>query len=281
MITQQHAGAICAARAFGIAALFAVAWPVRAADPVDDPAPILRALRDAQGGPEAWQQVHYLRFDWVVERDGKETVRARHLWDRQTGLYRVEWKNREGQSMLGLFDVDTRAGRVWVDGAAPAAADSAAMLERAYGRFINDTYWLLMPAKLEDPGVKVETAGTADFDGRPSDILHITFGPVGLTPGDHYWAYIDRNSHLMTRWAFFLQGDEGTPALEKASAWDWADWQRVGGVMMSRDRRQVGGEGRRIHFPVLAVLDRVDPKVFSDPTAGMPEGSAATAPSTR
>lgn len=240
-----------------------------------DPAPVMRACMDAQGGAAGWQGLRYLRFDWVVERGGTEAVRARHLWDRSTGNYRVEWKNREGQALLALFNVGTKAGQVWVDGAPAPEAERAALLERAYGRFINDTYWLLMPSKLSDPGVHVEHAGTAAVDGRPCDLLHLTFDRVGLTPGDNYWAYVDQQSHLMIRWAFFLQGDKGTPALENASVWDWKDWQKFGTVMMARDRRQVGGDGNRIHFPVLAALPAVDAKVFTDPAAPLPGEPAA------
>ena len=240
-----------------------------------DPAPVMHALREAQGGQAGWQSLRYLRFDWVVERGGTEAVRARHLWDRSTGDYRVEWKNREGHAIIALFNVGTKAGHVWVDGTPAPEADHAALLERAYGRFINDSYWLLMPSKLNDPGVHVESQGTAAVDGRTCDILHLTFDHVGLTPGDHYWAFVDQQTHLMTRWAFFLEGDKGTASLDSASVWDWKDWQKFGTVMLSRDRRQVGGDGTRIYFPVLATPAAVDAKVFADVAAVLPGEAAA------
>lgn len=266
---------------FAAVALVAAAGsrPARS-EPQADAAPVMHAMESAQGGSTAWQGMRYLRFDWVVERGGTEAARARHLWDRTTGNYRVEWKNRDGHSLTALFNIGTKSGRVWVDGAPAAAADSAALVARAYGRFINDTYWLLMPSKLGDPGVHVEHAGTADVNGRTCDILHLHFDQVGLTPGDQYWAYVDRQSHLMVRWAFFLEGDKdkGAPSLDKASAWDWTDWQKFGSVMMSRDRRQVGGDGTRIHFPVLATLATVDAKVFTDPSAALPGESGTAQP---
>ena len=234
-------------------------------------APVAHALRDAQGG-DAWNKVHYLRFDWVVERDGQEVARMRHLWDRYTGNYRVEWKDKEGRAIVALFNVNTKAGRAWAAGTEVTGKDSEPLLARAYGRFINDSYWLLMPSKLEDPGVQVESAGSADVDGRKCDLLHVTFAKVGMTPGDQYWAYVDRDTHLMTRWAYFLEDDKGTPSLEAATAWQWGDWKHMGGVMMSSDRVQVGGEGkRRIYFPVLGVLDKVDDKVFTDPAVLLPD----------
>lgn len=41
-------------------------------------------------GAEALAQVRYLRFDFQVDRQGQLST-TRHLWDRQTGQYRVEW----------------------------------------------------------------------------------------------------------------------------------------------------------------------------------------------
>lgn len=234
-----------------------------------DAAPAIAAkLMQAMGGRERWQAARYLRFDWVVDRDGQEASRVRHLWDKHTGRYRVEWRSREGQAIQVLFEIGTRQGRVWVDG---AAASDSTLLERAYGRFINDTYWLLMPWKLEDPGVRLEPAGTAELDGQTYDILHLSFASVGLTPGDHYWAYVNRATHRMDRWAYFLERDEGEPALERATAWTWSDWFASGGVQFARDRRAVGSEGRRIHFPVLALLEAVDPAVFEDAAIPLPE----------
>jgi hypothetical protein len=262
----------------GAATLVALAaTPARSASGVDmepDAAKVVGHLEDAMGGAEHWADVRYLRFDWAVERDGAEAARARHLWDRHRNRYRVEWRTREGQAMLALFDVGTRAGRVWVDGVEASGDDAKKQLERAYGRFVNDTYWLLMPWKLRDPGVHVAMAGEHPADGKMYDMLHVHFDQVGLTPGDQYWAFVDRQSGLMDRWAYFLEGDhkeKGEPSLEKATAWMWSDWQKVGGVMLSRDRRMVGGEGaRRIHFPVLDTPAQIDERVFTDPAVPMP-----------
>jgi len=245
----------------------------RAADMSPEAAKVVHHLEDAMGGNKEWDAVRYLRFDWAVERDGAEAARARHLWDRKANRYRVEWKTREGQAILALFDLGTRAGRVWVDGTEASGDDAKKQLERAYGRYINDTYWLLMPWKMRDPGVHVAMAGEQSADGKTYDLLHLHFDQVGLTPGDQYWVFVDRKTGLMDRWAYFLEGDKekGEPSLDKATSWVWGDWQRVGGVMLSRDRRMMGGEGsRRIHFPVVMAPAELDERVFTDPAVPLP-----------
>jgi hypothetical protein len=233
--------------------------------------PMVTAVENAMGGRANWDQARYLRFDWVVERGGKEAAHARHLWDRKTGRYRVEWLSRDGRNVVALFDIKTKAGHVWLDGKPATPTDSTEFVKRAYGRFINDSYWLLMPWKWMDPGTKLADAGHATLDGKDYYLLHLSFENVGLTPGDQYWAYVDPQTHRMDRWAYFLQGEEGQASLDKATAWTWSDWRTSGGVSFACNRTQVGGkEGERIYFPVVQVLAKVDDNVFTSPGTPLP-----------
>jgi len=230
---------------------------------------VVEQMMEAMGGEAAWQQARYLRFDWAVERDGKQVAYVRHLWDRYDGRYRVEWTSREGKQLEAFFNVNTRTGRVFVNGEPARDEDEQKYLDQAYGRFINDSYWLLMPWKLKDPGVKLEYVSETTLDGQKYDLVHLSFASVGLTPGDHYWAYINRRTHLMDRWAYFLQDFEGRPALDKATAWEWRDWGMVGRIRLAREKVQVEGKAR-IHFPVLSSPRDVDDSVFESRKTPMP-----------
>ena len=228
---------------------------------------------EAMGGQEAMNHAQFLRFDWAVERGGKEVAHVHHLWDRSTGRYRVEWKTKDGKNVQVLFDVDTKAGKVWIDGKPASPEDENTYLGKAYGRFINDSYWLLMPCKLLDPHVNLDYQGEKEVDGKLYNVVHVTFDHVGLTPGDQYWAFLNKRTQIMDRWAYFLESDKGTASLDSATVWDWKDWQDVGGgVKLARDRVQVGGDEphARIFFPVVAVLSKVDPKVFEKQDVSMP-----------
>ncbi|HXE76166.1 MAG TPA: DUF6503 family protein [Candidatus Xenobia bacterium] len=235
---------------------------------------VVESMMDAMGGPAAWEKARYLRFDWVVERDAKEVAHVKHLWDRYDGRYRVEWETRDHKKVVALFNVNSRVGKVHVDGHAAEGEELPKYLEQAYGRFINDSYWLLMPWKLKDPGVKLEYVKQTEMEGKKYDVLHVSFEQVGLTPGDHYWAFINRETHLMDRWAYFLESyvkDKGEPALDKATPWDWRDWRDVGGLKLACEKVRVG-ENARIHFPVLKVLTDVDVSVFESFEAHLPGG---------
>ena len=51
------------------------------------------------------------------------------------------------------MNVNTKEGSAWLKGKALEGEEQKKPLERAYGAWVNDTYWLLMPYKLRDPGV--------------------------------------------------------------------------------------------------------------------------------
>jgi len=251
--------------------LISLAAPAGAQAPADSrAAAVVDEMMKAMGGTEGWERTRFLRFDWVVERDGKTAAYARHLWDRYEGRYRVEWETRDGKKMAALFNVTSRDGQVYVDGERARDEDEQKYLDQAYGRFINDSYWLLMPWKLKDPGVHLRYHGEEKMDGQTYDVVQVSFESVGLTPGDNYWAFINRRTHLMERWAYFLQDFEGKPAMEKATPWDWKDWQMIGSIRLAREKVRVGGDPARIYFPVLMTPANVPDNVFDSLEAPMP-----------
>jgi hypothetical protein len=244
-------GAVAALAALAIA-LAAVPSPAAAAEGTS---PSLDAVVDhvtqALGGKKAWDDTHYVKFSFA----GRRT----HWWDKWTGRHRVEGSTREGQKYIVLENLNTREGKAWVDGQEVAADKAKEWLDRGYGAWINDTYWLLMPYKLRDPGVNLVAAGEETIDGKTYDKLALTFGKVGLTPGDRYWAWIDRGTGLMDRWAYVLQDQ---PADAAPTVWKWEGWQRYGNVMLAPHRTQVGGEGK-IELSDIAVPAELPDSVFT------------------
>ncbi|MEM1204096.1 MAG: hypothetical protein AAGN66_12780 [Acidobacteriota bacterium] len=208
---------------------------------------------EAMGGAEAWESSRYFRFDFFGFRT--------HHWDRYTGRHRLSGKTRDGNAYVVLHDIDSREGRVWLDGEELTGDDASQWLERAYGAWINDTYWLLMPYKLLDPGVTLTHDGEATVDGVTYDKLKLTFESVGLTPGDTYWAWIDRDSGLMGRWSYVLQGwEEG----REATIWEWQDWRRHGAIMLS-SKRFNAKDDRTAELGGIGVFDNLPDSIFESP----------------
>lgn len=216
---------------------------------------------DAVGGPSAWASVPYLRFDFATGNDTVRQVRARHLWNRQNGDYRLEMNAGEDTVYVALFNVHTREGNVYLNGQPVDSTRRAEWLERAYGRFINDTYWLLAPTKLFDPGVTrayVPDSSTAD-----TEVITLTFDDVGLTPGDRYWIYADRATGRMERWAYRLQSYE-PDAAPTSLAWEgYESFEAPAGPVHLATRKD--GTNFSIYTDNIALPAEVPADLFTDP----------------
>lgn len=237
----------------------ATLWPAHSASahPHETPSAesVVDALVVALGGQAAWDQARYLHFTFA----GRRT----HTWDRATGRHRVEGKDKEGKSFVVLSNLNSKQGDTYFDGQL-VPADSPKhreLLELAYGTWVNDTYWLLMPYKLRDPGVQLAYEGRETIEGRTYDKLALSFEKVGLTPGDRYWVYVDAETHLVGRWAYLLEGSEGGQA---PTAWTWEGWKSYGGIQLAPMRRMVGAE-RTLELSDLRVDRELPDAAFTSP----------------
>jgi len=199
--------------------------PMGHADP--KAAAVADELARAMGGLEAWRNVPYIRFDFVVESPGKPAVRFRHWWDKRMGRDRVEGPNDQGKQVVAIVQLSDRKGKSFTAGVPDA---DSANVQEGYGRWVNDSYWLMMPFKLRDPGTHLKYSGRKKEKGAEYDVLELTFDKgVGLTPGDHYWLYVNTKTHLLDRWDFLLESMKGKPAATAT----WEDWTQVGPIRLS------------------------------------------------
>lgn len=241
-------------RLLALAVATLVALPAAAAS---DPKALAVAERVSQalGGEAAWNATRYLRFDFAVEVDGQVKMSRAHTWDKWTGRYRLQGKNKEGQAFVVLMNVNTKQGAAWLDGRPAEGEALQKLLENGYATWVNDTYWLIMPYKLRDPGVRLALAGQE----AGCDKLLLTFEGVGLTPKDKYWVWVNQKTGLVDRWDYVLKGEKGP-----ATSFEWKGWKAFGRIQLADDRREPKS-GRRIFFPVLETPASVDETAFTRP----------------
>ena len=269
-----------------VAALIAVAGAALCtadhASAAKDPKAVEVAERSmtAMGGQERFAAARLLRFDFTPVRDGKVTGSYQHWWDRHRGAYRLEGVSREGVPYRVLFDVNTKQGRAWLGARELAGEELTKQIEGGYGRFINDTYWLLMPWKWLDPGVNLAYEGKKTVDGHEYDVVTLSFeSGVGLTSNDRYWAFVSTKTNLIERWEYVLETEEGAPGSGKPTPWTWEGWKETAaGVKLSTDRRRLA-EGPVVHitFPVAEMrADVSDAELASifNPTEPLPPATA-------
>lgn len=216
-------------------------------------------VMQALGGEANWNATRYLRFDFAVDRGGKTVMRRAHTWDKWTGRYRVEGKDKDGRDLVVLMKLDTRQGSATAGGA-PLSGDALKKaLEAGYAWWTNDMYWLLMPYKMRDPGANLAWAGEETKGADAWDKVLLTFDNVGLTPKDKYWVFVNRKTNLVDRWQFVLNGAQTPPV-----PFEWKGWKSYGRILLADDRVSPK-DGTRIHFPVLEVPASVPDETFSKP----------------
>ncbi len=204
---------------------------------------IAEATLERMGGRESWDRTRYIRWRFFDRRT--------HYWDKWTGNHRIESEDR-----LILMNVNTRDGRVWDKGEPttdPAALEEA--LVQAHRWWVNDMYWLLMPYKLLDPGVTLTHNGEGQLlDGRPCDLLQVTFDQVGYTPENRYLVCVAHDTGLVEQWSYYAEAADAEPRFTLP----WAGWRRFGRIMLSTDR------GRDFDWQI-AVYDELPSSVFESP----------------
>ncbi len=245
-----------------IAAMFLAAVGVlRAADRDAKADAVGKELIAAMGGEKSWEKARQFQFNFVVEREGKKAASFSHAWDRYTGDYRVAGTDRSGAPFTVYFNVNTKQGKAFLNGKPAEGEAEAALLKTAYGRFINDSYWLLAPWKIFDPGVRLAYDGEKPCpDGGVCDVLKLSFENVGLTPKDIYWLWITREGRKMVQWQFVLGG-----AAEEPTTAPWKDWRSVGGILLSTEK-PMPARSTVIRFENLSVSPARDDALFKPPS---------------
>ena len=220
-----------------------------------DPAAIEIADRtmDAMGGREAWDRTHYVAWNFFGHRV--------LVWDKWSGNVRVEMeqKDAEGKSegpIVIALDIDTKQGRVWIDGQPVTdPARLAELVQQGYEIWVNDSYWVFMPYKLKDSGVTLRALGEGSMtDGRPADVLELTFRDVGVTPENKYHVYVARDTGLVEQWDFFDKASDPAPRFQVP----WHGWQRYDEILLS-------GDHGRAQISEISVHRELPESVFTSP----------------
>jgi hypothetical protein len=225
---------------------------------------VARTMMQGMGGEEAWNAVHFVRFDFKVTHGGKLVADNAHLWDRKDGRYRLEHTTKDGKRQVVLFRIGdyerNKSGEAYLDGKKMEGDAARKVVDDAYGSYINDTWWLCMPWKWLATGVNLKYLGPQKHGGAPADVVELTFGRVGLTPGDMYHAFVSQKSHLMTYWEYTLQSKE-------KGAWDWqyGDYKgvKLASNHVSSDHKET------INMGPVRILDAVEDGFFADASKGL------------
>ena len=127
----------------------------------------------------------------ALDKDGFDTIkylawnfadRQQYIWDKQSNNAIIKWGNVEV-----TMDLDNQVGDVLVDGQILQNDEKQKYLDDAWFYWCNDSYWMIAPFKMFDPGT---SRVMVNDDGREG--LMVKYDSGGVTPGDSYlWFYDD------------------------------------------------------------------------------------------
>lgn len=215
----------------------------------DSSVALAESVMEKMGGQSAWDSTRYLQWNFFGGRT--------HYWDRYTGDVRIEATTDDDQ-YLYLMNIHSKQGRVFRnDEALVEGEELTESLQRGYETWVNDSYWMVMPYKLLDPGVSLAYLGERTMeDGRAADVVTMTFGEaIGVTPQNRYDIFIGKESGLVEAWSFYSDADDTEPRFTMP----WADWKTFGQIRLATSH----GQGKDW---AIVVHDSLPRSVFENPS---------------
>lgn len=121
--------------------------------------------------------------------------RLTHTWDRARNFDRIEWGNK-----TILIDIASRRGIALKRGERIGARRERKLVEKAWARWANDSFWL-------NPVVKARDAGTSrsvvELEDGAQGLL-VSYSSGGVTPGDAYLWILDPVTYRPVMWKMWV-----------------------------------------------------------------------------
>jgi len=97
----------------------------------------------------------------------------------------------------------------------------------------NDSYWIFLPFKLKDAGVRLSHVGTADLDSIIGcEKLEMTFESVGSTPDNKYVLWVHPTTKHIIQWDFYPKAKDEEPRFVTP----WTNYQKFENIWLSDQR---------------------------------------------
>ena len=84
------------------------------------------------------------------------------------------------------------------------------------------------------------------------DVLQLTFEKVGVTPDNKYKVWVDKETRLVSQWAYFEKFTDTTPKLVNA----WSEYKPYGSILLS------GSRGERGNLYPISVTETIAEGIF-------------------
>ena len=215
----------------------------------------------AHGGGEKWATAKQLRWTESIVHDGKEIIGGEQAWDRWNGRHwgRAKRPMQPGESdqqflvvMRSLYEEDGKVYMEKEDRLRKIEGGANEAIGQAKERWEFDTALMFMPWLLQEPGTKLEVAGEAQSeDGKPQDVLKVTFDPKDRTRTAVYFVVVDRETNMISRIEIQKAGRPETERLGYALQ----QWGDANGLKYPTQVQNIGLKSEVVSFSNLKISD--------------------------
>lgn len=227
-----------------VAFLMILGLSATAQSPEEKAQQLILQTEEAMGGQEAFDKIRHINWNFFG---------ARILtWDKYTGDVRIDFQK---ENSIYLFNINTPGGQFLKEGVeVKDTKEKEDLYKKAREIWINDSYWLIMPFKMNDSGVSTTYMGQLNSPlNELSDVIQMTFAPTaGVTPDNKYLVYLNPETHLVSAWSYFQSQKDEVPRFTMP----WLEYKNYNGVLISADR------GERKLSPVH-VYSKLSKKIYT------------------
>lgn len=151
-----------------------------------------------------FDSINYIKWDFAG--------RNQYVWDKQDNDARVTM----GEEIVFL-DLDEITGKAFSKGIEIVGPDKGEMIQKAWTNWCNDSFWLIAPYKVFDPGT---TRSIVNLENGGKGLL-ITYESGGVTPGDSY-LWILNEENIPVKWKMWVSNIPWGGAVST-----WENWTTV------------------------------------------------------
>jgi len=171
-------------------------------------------------GKTAFDEIPYLQ--WEFFRGGHK-----YLWDKENNKAIIEW----GDNKV-IMDLDAQSASCYKKGVLQKDKAHEKLKQKAWSYWCNDSFWMIAPYKLLDPGTSREIVSLDDGGTG----LMLTYESGGVTPGDSYLWILD-SAKRPTGWKMWTSI---LPVQGLYTSWD--GWQNFMGATLATKHEMAGRE---------------------------------------
>ncbi len=185
---------------------------------LSDPLPEGKSGREAEAlADKMLKAINKPAYDSLQELRWSFPRGHHFVWDKRSNAVEVKWDDYVVQ-----LDPDNQSGTASKASATLAGDDLDKAIAQAWKLFANDSFWLVAPYKIRDPGTERRLVET---DNGPA--LLVTYTSGGVTPGDSYLWLLDPDGRpkAWKMWVSILPW--------KGLEFTWEDWQQHGGAWLA------------------------------------------------